>query len=141
MNITPVMPVTSNVNLTYINSVNTNRDGSGSIYTIFTAGSNGSAVDKIWTQLSPSNVYGATAASSPNVIRIWLTNDSVNWFLYKEMDLYSTGILETNMEGKKPLDFSPGLLLSSGQSIGATLGTQSDPTIDNYTITVEGFDY
>lgn len=58
-----------------ISTANTNRDGSGTIGTIFTAGSNGSIIDHIDIE-----AIGTTTAG---VVRIFLHNGSAS-FLWKE---------------------------------------------------------
>lgn len=59
-----------------ISTANTNRDGTGTIGTIFTAGSNGSLIDHI-----DVNAVGSTTAG---VVRLFIHNGSTA-FLWKEL--------------------------------------------------------
>lgn len=59
-----------------ISTANTNRDGSGTIVAVFTAGSNGSAIDNI--QIT------ATGTTTAGVVRLYKHNGSTA-FLWKEI--------------------------------------------------------
>lgn len=59
-----------------ITTANTNRDGTGSIGTVFTAGINGSKIDKI--------IICAKSTTSAGNIRFYI-HDGTNYFLFKEM--------------------------------------------------------
>lgn len=67
------VPKTSAVAIT---TANTNRDGTGSIGTVFTAGTNGSRIDKI--------IICAKSTTTAGNIRFYI-HDGTNYFLFKEM--------------------------------------------------------
>jgi hypothetical protein len=62
--------------LAQVSTANTNRDGTGTIVTVFTAGSSGSRVDDIWVV--------ATGTTTANVVRLFL-NDGTNTRLWREI--------------------------------------------------------
>lgn len=59
-----------------ISTANTNRDGTGTIGTVFTAGTNGSRIDKI--------IICARATTTAGNIRFYI-HDGSNYFLFKEV--------------------------------------------------------
>jgi hypothetical protein len=59
-----------------VTTANTNRDGTGTIATVFTGGASGSRVDDIWIV--------ATGTTTANVIRLFL-NDGSNSRLWREI--------------------------------------------------------
>jgi hypothetical protein len=59
-----------------VSTANTNRNGTGTIATVFTAGSSGSRVDDIYIV--------ATGTTTAGVIRLFL-NDGTNTWLWKEI--------------------------------------------------------
>lgn len=67
------IPKTSAVTIT---TANTNRDGTGSIGTVFTAGTNGSRIDKI--------IICARSTTTAGCIRFFIY-DGGTYFLFKEM--------------------------------------------------------
>lgn len=129
-------PVLQSVLLNYANP---SRDGSGTISSVFTSGINGSYIDKVWVQMSPfATASGGT--NSANIIKIYLS-DSINWRIYKEIEISLTTMGDTNIAAKKAFNIEPALLLSPGYIVGANLAWQTNSTIDQYTITVEGYNY
>lgn len=59
-----------------VSTANTARDGTGTIATIFTAGSNGSRIDDIW--------ISATGTTTAGVVRLFL-HDGTNARLWQEV--------------------------------------------------------
>jgi hypothetical protein len=59
-----------------VSTANTNRDGTGTIATVFTSGSNGSRVDDIW-------IVG-TGTTTAGVVRLFV-NDGTNSRLWQEV--------------------------------------------------------
>lgn len=59
-----------------ITTANTNRDGTGTIGTVFTAGTNGSRIDKI--------IICAKSTTTAGNIRFYI-HDGSNYFLFKEV--------------------------------------------------------
>ena len=73
-NTTPIFILTGNIAIATIAAANTASDGSGTLVTLVTAGSNGARVDSVRFRNSQ-----ATAAASSNMVhRIFLTNDAGN---------------------------------------------------------------
>lgn len=75
-NTSPIFPLTPNIGLGQVSSANTNRDGTGSAPTIFTAGANGSRVEEA--------VIEAPGTTTAGVIRVYL-NDGTNTRLIDEI--------------------------------------------------------
>ena len=75
VNIDPIFPVTPQTEHARISTANTNRDGTGTIVDVYTAGANGSRVDKVILQ-----GIGTTAAG---VIRLFYY-DGTNYRLFFE---------------------------------------------------------
>ena len=69
-NTSPIYPLVPNVGIGVISSANTAMDGTGTVVTIFTAGSNGSLVT--------SCLIKAAGTSAQTVIRLFLNNGSSN---------------------------------------------------------------
>ena len=73
-NTTPIFILSGNIAIATIAAANTASDGSGTLVTLVTAGSNGARVDSVRFRNSQ-----ATAAASSNMVhRIFLTNDAGN---------------------------------------------------------------
>jgi hypothetical protein len=62
--------------LAQVSTANTNRDGTGTIVTVFTAGSNGSRIDDIW-------IVG-TGTTTAGVVRLFV-HDGTNARLWQEV--------------------------------------------------------
>ena len=75
-NTTPIFATTPRSNAAAISVANTARDGSGTVVTIATAGSNGSIFDVVRVV--------ATGTTTAGVVRIFI-HDGTNYFLYKEI--------------------------------------------------------
>lgn len=92
-------------------AANTNRDGTGTIVTVFTAGANGSRVDKLRINAKSSTTAG--------VIRIFI-HDGTNYALWKEV-LVTAATPSTSVETfswEQELTYP--ILLPSGYSIRAS---------------------
>lgn len=61
-----------------ISTANTNRDGTGTIVTVFTAGSNGSRIERV--------VVEATGTTTAGMVRLFI-NDGSNSRLYYELPI------------------------------------------------------
>lgn len=61
-----------------ISVANTNRDGTGTIVTVFTAGSNGSRIERV--------VVEATGTTTSGIVRLFI-NDGTNSRLYYELPI------------------------------------------------------
>lgn len=72
----PVFAVTPKVGMVQISTANTNRDGTGTLGTVLTAGSSGSVIKKIRVQ--------ATGTTTAGVVRLFL-DDGTNVRLIQEI--------------------------------------------------------
>ena len=66
------------VGIVNISTANTNRDGTGTIGTVFTAGTSGSRIDKISIQ--------ARATTTSGMVRLFIHDGSIS-FLFKEVPI------------------------------------------------------
>lgn len=108
-------PRNSAVNIT---TANTNRDGTGTIGTVFTAGSSGSRIDRI--------VIKATSTTTAGMVRLYVYNGST-YYLLREIAISAitpsstVATYETAMASNNAADigFLP-LILPNGYSLRAS---------------------
>lgn len=93
-----------------VSTANTNRDGTGTIATIFTAGSNGSRVDDIKIQ--------ATATTTAGVVRLFL-HDGTNARLLQEI-LVTAATPSTTVEAWSSTLLNQAIVLPNGWSLRAS---------------------
>lgn len=93
-----------------VSTANTNRDGTGTIATIFTAGSNGSRVDDIKIQ--------ATATTTAGVVRLFL-HDGTNARLLQEIMVTAT-TPSTTVEAFSATLLNQAITLPNGWSLRAS---------------------
>lgn len=114
-----------------IATANTNRDGTGTVGTVFTAGSSGSRIDQI--QICPA---GAVTAG---MVRLFIYNGSA-YFLYKELPIIAvtpSGTVPVN-----PITLASGkdqdlpLILPSGWSLRACTHNA-----ETFHVTAQGGDF
>lgn len=89
---------------------NTNRDGTGTIVTVFTAGASGSRVDDIWIV--------ATGTVTAGVVRLFV-NDGTNTRLWQEIMVTATTPSTTQQVFNTAL-FNQALILPNGWSLRAS---------------------
>jgi len=77
----PVFTATPHVEVTNISTANTNRDGSGTISTCFTAGASGSRLDRV--------IVRATGNTTNGMIRLYLY-DGTNYRIFHEVSITGT---------------------------------------------------
>lgn len=131
-NINPIFPKVGNVSWAKLNLANPSVDGTGSVSTVFTAGAEGSRVDKISFQPLGTN--------DKTVVRVFINkgdnSTALNNTLYLEQTINAT-IASTDAALPKievPID----LILPAGYKLICTLGTAVASGIQ---VTVEGGDY
>lgn len=73
---TPAYAATPKVGIGQISTANTNRDGTGTIGTVFTAGSSGSRIDRV--------VIEATSTTTAGMVRLFIHNGTTA-YLYDEI--------------------------------------------------------
>lgn len=93
-----------------VSTANTNRDGTGTIATIFTAGSSGSRVDDIWIT--------ATGTVTAGVVRLFI-HDGTNARLWQEIMVTAT-TPSTTVQTFTTALFNQALLLPNGWSLRAS---------------------
>ena len=93
-----------------VSVANTNRDGTGTIATIFTAGSSGSRIDDIYVV--------AVGTTTANVVRLFV-HDGTNARLWREI-LVPAITPSTTVSVFNAALLSQGLILASGWSLRAS---------------------
>ena len=112
-----------------VTTANTNRDGTGTIATIFTAGSSGSRIEMVEIQ--------ATVTTTAGMVRLFI-HDGTNARLLREQPITANTVSATNPAFQIAISFgdmSP-LLLANGYSLRAS--TEKSET---FNITVFGGDF
>lgn len=116
-------------------TANTALDGSGTLYKAFTAGSNGSYVQKI--RFRP---VGSPAATVARVfISSSTTTSATNTWLYDEITLPAVTLSQTAASSvfELPLNFA----LDASYLLYVTFGTSTGSTGTGYSVVVVGGDY
>lgn len=127
---TPIFVQTPRVAVAAISTANTNRDGSGTIGTILTAGANGTQVDHI--------DITATGATTAGVVRLFIHNGSTA-FLWKEVLVGAITPSTTVAVFQQTVDCSAAgnaLFLPSGFSLRA-----STHNAETFNVAAVGGDY
>jgi hypothetical protein len=117
------------VDVGQVTTANTNRDGTGTIATIFTAGSNGSRIEMVEIQ--------ATVTTTAGMVRLFI-HDGSNARLLREQPITANTVSATNPAFMIAIpfgDMSP-LLLANGYSLRA-----STEKTETFNITVFGGDF
>lgn len=113
-NTTPIFTLTPNVGLCTLAAANTTSDGSGTLATLFTAGANGSRVERI----RYANAQATAAASSAMVIRFFITdNAGANPRLLAEVALAAVTRTVAVIGANGIITFTDGLVIPSGTII------------------------
>ncbi len=116
-NTVPVFTKTPKIGMCSVNSANTACDGSGTLTTLFTAGDNGSRIERI----RYSNAQVAPAASSAMVIRVFITDTSgANPTLLTEIPLVTATRSATTVGAGGAYTFPNGLVVPAGTIIKVT---------------------
>lgn len=113
-NVNPIFTLTPNVGLASVAAANTASDGSGALVTLFTAGANGSRVERIRYM----NAQATAAASSAMVIRFFITdNGGANPKLLAEVALATATRSTTAIGAAGIYTFTNGLVIPTGTII------------------------
>lgn len=132
-NTTPIFTLTPNCPVVTMSTANTARDGSGSLTTLFTAGSNGSLLSKITFTQSATAVGASTAC----VCRIFVTDTSgANPTLRGEVAVAAVTSSNSAIGATGTFTFTDGLVLKSGQIVKVTTSVSQ-----NIAVVGEGGDY
>lgn len=111
---TPIFRQAEKVGVAQIATANTNRDGSGTVGTVFTSGSNGSQIDHIDIKAAGNTTAG--------MVRLFIY-DGTNYRLWKEIDVTAATPSGTVKAFSTTIDCSKrenNLFLQSGYSLRAT---------------------
>ena len=93
-----------------VSTANTNRNGTGTIATVFTAGSNGSRIDDIYIT--------ATGTTTAGVVRLFL-NDGTNTYLFDEI-LVTAITPSTTVSVFQAVLLNQAIVLATGWSLRAS---------------------
>ena len=110
-----------------LSAANTNRDGTGTIVTILTAGSSGSRVDVV--------TVAATSTTTAGMVRLY-THDGTNARLLREVQVSAITPSGTQPSFNTSLTFDGGILLPSGWSLRA-----STHNAESFHVTALGGDF
>lgn len=119
------------VGIVNISTANTNRDGTGTIGTVFTAGTSGSRIDKISIQ--------ARATTTSGMVRLFIHNGSTS-FLFKEVPVIAiipaASVPAFQFSLSQEIDAVLPIILPTGYSLRA-----STEKAENFNIIASGGDF
>jgi hypothetical protein len=135
-NIQPIFTLTPNIGTARLVAANTASDGSGTITTVFTAGENGSRLDKI----TFINSQATAAASSAMVGHVFISIDNGStWKHYNEI-VIATVTRSTTVIGARVQMITGGLILKTGYLVGVTISVYASAA-DQTDVIAEGGNY
>lgn len=136
-NTAPIFTLVPNCAVSTITAANTARDGSGSLVTAFTAGTNGSLL----SQITFTNNAAAVGASALKVVRVFITDTAgANPTMYKEALFPAITSSNTVLGATVTITFVSGLILKSGQLVKVSQSICAT-SADNSAVVSEGGDY
>jgi hypothetical protein len=137
LNTTPIFVGTPRTETAELTAANTARDGSGTLATLFTAGTSGSRVDFV----TFNSAQATPAASSAMVGRVFVTNTSgLNPVLLSEIALPTITASNTVIGQTQTIFYSNGLLLDSGQQLRVAISVYAGVQ-DKFQVIARGGDY
>lgn len=111
-NTSPVFAKTPICKVAAVSTANTNRDGTGTIVDILTAGADGARIDEI--------VVKATGDPADSVVTIFIHNGT-SYFLYDEFDIGNPAAASTTVGGYRESRLYDNLILESGEKLAAAI--------------------
>ena len=136
-NTAPIFTQFPNCPVVTITAANTARDGSGSLVTLFTAGTNGSLLSKV----TFTNSQATAGVSVLKVMRIFVTDTAgANPKLRGEVLLPTLTPSNTVIGATATFTFTDGLVLKSGQIVKVSQSLCATAA-DNSDVVAEGGDY
>jgi hypothetical protein len=136
-NTSPIFTWVPNCQVSTITAANTARDGSGSLVTAFTAGSNGSLLSTI----TFTNNAAAVGASVLKVVRVFVTDASgATPTMLQEALMPLITSSNTVIGATITITFTNGLILKSGQIIKVAQSLCAT-SADNSAVVAQGGDY
>ena len=112
MSATPEFIATPKIGAAAVSTANTNRDGTGTIATVFTAGASGSKIEEI--------VVKATGDPADSVVTLFL-HDGTDYWLFDEVDLGNPAAASATVTGHRVSTLYENLVLPSGWSLRAAI--------------------
>jgi hypothetical protein len=120
-------------------TANTSTDGSGTLIKIFTAGTNGSYIQKI--RFRP--VAASAGSVAATVCRVFISNSATTsttaTWLYDEITL--PAVTMSNTAASSVFELPMNFALPTGQYLFVTFGTSTGTTPSGYSIVVIAGDY
>lgn len=113
---TPSFASTIKTGIATLTTANTNRDGSGTLATVYTAGTNGSRIDFI--------KITATGTTTAGMVRLFITSGTNN-YLYHEIPVLAitpsatTEVFQAYLTSEKDVNVLP-IFLESGEALKAS---------------------
>lgn len=105
----PIFPKTVQTAVAANATANTNRDGTGTIADIFTAGADGSFINSL--------VIKATVTTTSGMVRFYVHNGSA-WFLWHEENVTPVTVGAANPGEEIDVEFFKGMALKAGWKLG-----------------------
>ncbi len=129
MNTTPVFIRTPKIGAVAISTANTNKDGTGTIGTVFTAGTDGSRIHRI--------VIEAITTTTAGMVRLYIYTGSV-YFMWKEISVTAATPSATVQAfiSTTELFYEDALILPTSYSLRA-----STHNAETFNVIAEGGDY
>jgi len=109
---TPAFAATPRIGAVSVVTANTNRDGTGTIATCFTAGSSGSKIEEV--------VFKATADPADSVVVMYLY-DGATYYIFDEVDLGNPAAGSTTVAAYRDRRVYDNLVLPSGWSLRGSI--------------------
>jgi hypothetical protein len=133
----PIFSQTPKLGRAVLAAANTARDGSGTIPTAYTAGSNGAYIKKVVF----TSAQATAAASSAMVGRVFTSIDAgTTWDLRAEVAITTVTASNTAIGATSTISFTDGLQLTASALIGVTISVYAGAQ-DRMQVLVEGGDY
>lgn len=134
---TPIFTQVPNMGMARVAAANTARDGSGSLVTLFTAGTNGSRVEDI----TFTSAQASAAASSAMVGRVFVSDTGgTNYRLLREIAIVTITASNTVIGAVQTMTFVGGVILKSGQLLACTISVYAGAQ-DQMDVIARGGDY
>lgn len=126
----PIFSATPRLGFGAVSTANTNRDGTGTIVDIFTAGASGARVDEIVVQ--------ATGDPADSIVTLFIDQGS-GYKLFDEIDIGSPAAASTTVAGYRLSEVYDNLVLEGGDKIGAAITVALTAGVIN--VWIHGGDY
>jgi len=127
-NVQPIFPLTPVIGTAQVSVANSNRDGATGTYaTVFTAGSNGSVIQKAYVK--------ATVTTTAGMVRLF-QGDGVNWRLLLEVEVAAIVASGTIPTFEAELTRLEGLVIPAGKTLKA-----STENAETFNVLIYGGDY